>query len=151
MSRTSGPEPRHALRFHSHAYFDYAAPERAEQARAFRELIRRTFATNAHLEVRAFHAAPAGPHPLGSFEVLFTREAFADYVSWLMFARPQEIDILVHPLTGSQVLDHTARALWLGVPLPLDRRMLEEEDARRLASGAMCHNAVCIPAFQART
>jgi hypothetical protein len=29
--------------------------------------------------------------------------------------------------------DHTARALWLGTPLALDRRMLEAEDARLLA------------------
>jgi aromatic ring-cleaving dioxygenase len=136
MSQTGGPEPLHALRFHSHAYFDCAVPERVEQARAFRELIRREFAANARLEVRAFHAAPAGPHPLGSFEVLFAHQAFADYVCWLMFARPQGISILVHPLTGWQVLDHTTRALWLGEPLPLDRRMLGEEDARRLASGA---------------
>ena len=123
-----------ARRFHSHAYFDHTVTERVEEARAFRELIRRTFAGNAELEVRAFHAAPAGPHPRGSFEVLFGREAFAAYVSWLMFARPREIDILVHPLTRSQVLDHTARALWLGTPLTLDRRMLDAEDARLLAS-----------------
>jgi DOPA 4,5-dioxygenase len=140
MSGTSGPESRRALRFHSHAYFDHAAPQRVEEARAFRELIRRTFEASNHVEVRAFHAVPAGPHPLGSFEVLFTREAFADYVSWLMFARPQGIDILVHPLTGSQLLDHTARALWLGAPLPLDRRMLEAEDVRLLASGTPSKN-----------
>ena len=126
--------------FHSHAYFDHAAPERVEQARDFRELIRCAFEATDQVEVREFHAAPAGPHPRGSFEVLFTHEAFADYVSWLMFARPRDIDILVHPLTGSQLLDHTARALWLGAPLPLDRRMLEAEDARLLAPGAGSKN-----------
>jgi aromatic ring-cleaving dioxygenase len=129
-----------ARAFHSHAYFDHAASERVAQALAFRELIRRRFAANPDVQVRAFHAAPAGPHPRGSFEVLFTRDAFADYVSWLMFARPQGIDILVHPLAGSQVLDHTARALWLGAPLPLDRRMLEAEDARLLAPSASSKN-----------
>lgn len=124
-----------AWQFHSHAYFDHTTPERMTQARTFMELIRRTFAANAELEVRAFHAAPAGPHPRGSFEVLFGREAFVDYVPWLMFARPAAIDILIHPLTRSQVLDHTARALWLGTPLALDRHMLEAEDARLPASG----------------
>ena len=123
-----------AWQFHSHAYFDHTAPEQITQARTFMELIRRTFAGDADLEVRRFHAAPAGPHPRGSFEVLFRGEAFAGYVSWLMFARPREIDILIHPVTRSQVLDHTARALWLGTPLTLDRRMLEAEDARLLAS-----------------
>jgi len=129
-----------AWRFHSHAYFDHAAPERVEEAQAFRELIRHTFAANPRVEVRAFHAAPAGPHPRGSFEVLFAREAFADYVPWLMFVRPEAIDILVHPLTRSQVLDHTTRALWLGAPLALDRQMLEAEDARLLASSAPSKN-----------
>ena len=132
---------REAWRFHSHAYFDHAAPERVEEARAFRELIRRTFAANPQIQVRAFHAAPAGPHPRGSFEVLFTREAFADYVPWLMFVRPAALDILVHPLTRSQVLDHTARALWLGTPLSLDRQMLQAEDARSLEAHPASKNS----------
>jgi aromatic ring-cleaving dioxygenase len=121
--------------YHSHTYFDHAAPERVAEARAFMDLIRRTFAATAHVEVSSFIPFPAGPHPCGSFEVLFTREVFADYVSWLMFARPESLDILIHPLTRSQTLDHTTRALWLGTPLMLDRPMLEAVDARLLASG----------------
>jgi DOPA 4,5-dioxygenase len=102
----------------------------------FRGLIQRTFAATAHLEVSSFIPGPAGPHPRGSFEVLFTREVFADYVSWLMFARPEKLAILIHPLTRSQMLDHTARALWLGAPLAINRSMLEAVDVRLLASGA---------------
>jgi len=116
-------------RFHSHAYFDHGNPARVEEARAFMRLIERTFAGTRHLEVRSLTPFPAGPHPRGSFEVLFSGEVFADYVSWLMFTRPAAIDILVHPLTGSQVLDHTARALWLGTPLGLDTAMLAASDA----------------------
>jgi len=115
--------------FHSHAYFDHDVPERVAEARAFRERIARTFAMTPGVEVHSFLPAPAGPHPRGSFEVLFTRKTFADYVSWLMFTRPPDIDILVHPLTRSHVLDHTARALWLGKPLQLDRAILEAADA----------------------
>ena len=122
--------------FHSHTYFDHTAPECVAEARAFRDLIRRTFAATAHVEVSSFIPRPAGPHPRGSFEVLFTREVFADYVSWLMFARPEKLDILIHPLTRSQILDHTTRALWLGTPLPIDRSLLEAVDARLVASGA---------------
>ena len=62
--------------------------------------------------------------------MLFTREAFTDYVSWLMFSRPPWLDILVHPLTRSQLLDHTGRALWFGTPLAIDCVILEEADAR---------------------
>ena len=128
-------EARRVWLFHSHAYFDHAAPECVAEARAFMELIRRTFAATAHVEVHSFVPAPAGPHPRGSFEVLFTREVFADYVSWLMFTRPESLDILIHPLTRSQTLDHTVRALWLGTPLAIDRAMLEAVDAMLLASG----------------
>ena len=128
-------ESRSVWLFHSHAYFDHATPECVAEARAFMDLIQRTFAATAHVEVCSFRPAPAGPHPCGSFEVLFTREVFADYVSWLMFTRPESIDILIHPLTRSQTLDHTTRALWLGAPRAVDRAMLEAEDARLLAAG----------------
>ena len=134
-AHAAGPESRRVWLFHSHAYFDHTAQERVEEARAFMDLIRQTFAATPHVEVHSLIPAPVGPHPRGSFEVLFTREAFTDYVSWLMFTRPESIDILVHPLTRSQVLDHTSRALWLGTPLPIDRAMLEAFDARLLASG----------------
>jgi len=129
-------ESRRVWLFHSHAYFDHTAPGRVAEARAFMALVEHTFSATEHLEVHSFVPAPAGPHPRGSFEVLFTREVFADYVSWLMFARPERIDILIHPLTRAQALDHTARALWLGTPLAIDRSMLEAVDASILASGA---------------
>jgi DOPA 4,5-dioxygenase len=131
-----GCESRRVWLFHSHTYFDHTAPERVAEARVFRGLIQRTFAATAHLEVSSFIPGPAGPHPRGSFEVLFTREVFADSVSWLMFARPEKLAILIHPLTRSQMLDHTARALWLGAPLAINRSMLEAVDVRLLASGA---------------
>jgi len=130
------PESSRVWLFHSHAYFDHVAPECEAEARAFMDLVERTFASTAHVEVHSFIPAPVGPHPRGSFEVLFTREAFADYVPWLIFTRPERISILIHPLTRSQTLDHTVRALWLGTPLMLDRAMLEAVDARLLASGA---------------
>src|SRR5436190_22269561 len=128
-------ESRGVSLFHAHVYFDHAVPERVAQARAFMNLIRRTFAATDHVEVHSLIPFPAGPHPRGSFEVLFTREVFADYVSWLMFERPESLDILVHPLTRSQVLDHTERAFWLGSPLEIDRAVLEAADAQSLGGG----------------
>jgi aromatic ring-cleaving dioxygenase len=135
-ANADGPESRRVWLFHSHAYFDHTAPERIAAARAFMELVRRTFAATAHVEIHSFVPGPAGPHPRGSFEVLFTRAVFAEYVSWLMFMRPEGLDILIHPLTQSQTLDHTARALWLGTPRVLDRAMLEAVEARLLATAA---------------
>ena len=128
-------ESRRVWLFHSHTYFDHAAAECVAEARAFMDLIRQTFAATAHVEVSSFIPVPVGPHPRGSFEVLFTREVFADYVSWLMFTRPESLDILIHPLTRSQTLDHTTRALWLGTPLAIHRPMFEAVDAKLIASG----------------
>jgi aromatic ring-cleaving dioxygenase len=135
-AHADGPESDRVWLYHSHTYFDHTAPACVAQARAFMELIERRFAATTHVEVHSFIPAPAGPHPRGSFEVLFTREVFAEYVSWLMFMRPETLDILIHPLTRSQTLDHTARALWLGTPLAVDRAMLEAVDAKLLAGGA---------------
>jgi aromatic ring-cleaving dioxygenase len=134
-ARADRHESRRVWLFHSHTYFDHAAPDCVAEAREFMDLIQRTFAATAHVEVSSFIPAPAGPHPRGSFEVLFTREVFADYVSWLMFMRPGSLNILIHPLTRSQTLDHTTRALWLGTPLAIDGPMLEAVDAKLLASG----------------
>jgi DOPA 4,5-dioxygenase len=134
-AHADGPESRRVWLFHSHAYFDHTAPARVAEARAFMELVRRTYAATPHVEVHSFIPFPAGPHPRGSFEVLFTREVFADYVTWLMFSRPEALDILVHPLTRSQRLDHVQRAIWLGTRLDLDLSLIEAADARTLASG----------------
>lgn len=133
-SHADAPDCRRVWLFHAHAYFDHESPEAVEEARAFMEHARRAFASTPHVEVHSFVARPAGPHPRGSFEVLFTREAFADYVSWLMFERPPRISVLIHPLTRSQLLDHGARALWLGEPLALDRDVLVTADASTRAS-----------------
>jgi DOPA 4,5-dioxygenase len=129
----AGPESARVWLFHAHVYFDHES--QVEEARAFRERIRETYAASPHVEVHSFVPMPAGPHPRGSFEVLFTREAFTDVLAWLMFERPPALSILIHPLTRSQTADHTSRALWLGEPLRVDRDLLEAVDARLLASG----------------
>lgn len=134
-AHADAPESGRVWLFHSHAYFDGGVPEHLAEARAFMELVRSTFASTPHVEVHSFVPVPAGPHPRASFEVLFTRDAFAEYVAWLMFARPPSLSILIHPLTRSQSLDHGARALWLGERLALDLEMLEAVDAKALAAG----------------
>jgi DOPA 4,5-dioxygenase len=129
-ARADGPTSGRVWFFHSHSYF---AAEHEADARAFMDRIRKEFASNSHIEVHTFVPFPVGPHPRGNFEVLFTREAFAEYVAWLMFERPDALSILIHPLTRSQMDDHTSRALWLGAPLPLEKGILERSDANSAA------------------
>jgi DOPA 4,5-dioxygenase len=37
----------------------------------------------------------------------------------------EELNVLVHPLTGDSLADHTRFALWLGSPLPLRTEVLQ--------------------------
>ena len=134
-AQAEGPESRHVWLFHSHALFDHTMFERVEEARAFRDRIAETFVATEHLEVHSFVPRPAGPFLRGSFEVLFTREVFADYVTWLAFERPEAIDVLVHPLTRLQVPDHGAHAMWLGRPVALDMTLLQAFDEKIIAAG----------------
>lgn len=133
-AHADGPQSGRVWFFHSHVYFDQAIPEDVAGARSFMALIGQSFATTAHVEVHSFMPLPAGPHPRGSFEVLFTREVFAEYVLWLAFNRPQSLDIVIHPLTRWQTLDHTQRAIWLGTPRAMNRAVLEAADARLAAA-----------------
>jgi aromatic ring-cleaving dioxygenase len=128
------PEWQRVWFFHSHALFDHTAHERVQEAAAFRERIAQTFASTSHVEVHSFVPRPAGPFPRGSFEVLFTRDGFTEYVTWLSFERPEAVDILVHPLTRWQVRDHGDRALWLGRRLDLDMSLLQRMDDATMAT-----------------
>lgn len=134
-AHAEAPESRRVWLFHAHAYFDHESHEAVAEARAFMDRVARTFAATPHVEVHSFVSHPAGPHSRGSFEVLFTREAFAEYVTWLMFERPPRISVLLHPLTRSQTLDHGARALWLGEPIAIVRDVLEAADESSRSAG----------------
>jgi aromatic ring-cleaving dioxygenase len=52
------------------------------------------------------------------YQVAFEAEEFSTLVPWLMLNR-EGLDVLVHPLSGDSVADHTRFAAWLGAPLPL--------------------------------
>jgi aromatic ring-cleaving dioxygenase len=52
------------------------------------------------------------------YQVAFEAEEFPTLVPWLMLNR-EGLDVLVHPLSGDSVADHTRFAAWLGAPRPL--------------------------------
>ena len=62
-AHTDCHESRRVWLFHSHTYFDHAAPECVAEARAFMDLIRQTFVATVHVELHSFIRAPTGPHP----------------------------------------------------------------------------------------
>ena len=44
-----------------------------------------------------------GPHPFANSEVLFTRDRFTSFLTYLTFTLPPSFSVLIHPLTKDQV------------------------------------------------
>ncbi len=97
--------------YHAHVYY---RPETKAEAAALRE------ALGARFPVRLgrWHDALVGPHTQSMYQVAFAAEVFAQVMPWLMLHRGG-LDVLVHPMTGDELADHTAHAAWLGQRLPL--------------------------------
>lgn len=97
--------------YHVHVYFDAATRPAAER-------LRNTLVGMFAVEPGAFADEPRGPHPVAQFNVIFETPQFQNIVPWLMLNH-EAFNVLVHPLTDSNLDDHTRYALWLGTPVPL--------------------------------
>jgi aromatic ring-cleaving dioxygenase len=105
-------DPGIILGYHAHLYY---APDTRPTAERLRAAIGENFPL---VRIGSWHDEPVGPHPVAMYQVAFAIEEFPRLVPWLMLNR-DGLDVLVHPLTGDSVADHTGFALWLGTPLPL--------------------------------
>ena len=103
--------------YHAHIYYDPADRTAAARLRAG---IGENF---AQARLGSWHDEPVGPHPVAMYQVAFAVEDFPRLVPWLMLNRGR-LDVLVHPMTGDSLADHTRFALWLGTPLPLRLEVL---------------------------
>jgi aromatic ring-cleaving dioxygenase len=115
--------------FHAHVYFDAATREKAS---GFREGLAGRFA----VELGRWREGPIGPHTSAMYQVAFTPDQFANIVPWMMLNRGG-LRVLVHPMTGDDVADHTSHPLWLGEPLPLDLDFIRAHASR---SDLACRN-----------
>ena len=97
--------------YHAHVYFDAATRPAAEQ-------LRNTLIDMFAVEPGVFADEPRGPHPVPQFNMIFEISQFQNIVPWLMLNH-EDLNVLVHPLTESNLDDHTRYALWLGAPVPL--------------------------------
>ncbi|MBA2542752.1 MAG: succinylglutamate desuccinylase/aspartoacylase family protein, partial [Deltaproteobacteria bacterium] len=104
--------------FHAHIYFD---PATRDIAAGLREAIPSRFTA----KLGRWHDQPIGPHTKGMYQVAFGTDQFAAFVSWLMLNR-DGLSILVHPLTGDDVADHSTNPLWLGDALSIDLDILRQ-------------------------
>lgn len=98
--------------FHVHVYFDESTLERAK---TLCEEAGKQF----NVTVGRFHCKPIGPHPCWSCQLAFSRNEYADLMSWLALNR-NGLTILIHPLTGNDLKDHTDYASWMGTPQTLN-------------------------------
>lgn len=114
--------------YDTHIYFDAADTRSRIYAEHLHTAIRHQFPT---LRVYQILYEPTGPQPTATFEVaLFTPAEMAEFVPWLTLWHGP-LSALIHTNTflegeepgvrmKRQVDDHTARALWLGKPIPLN-------------------------------
>ncbi len=134
--------------YHFHLYF--TETDRASAA-ALRERLaqQRAFV----VKVGLLREAPFGPHPVGQFLATVPVADLEAAVRWFMFHHGEH-SVLIHPNSGQDILDHTARALWLGRQLALDhskprcgrgRRRLQPEGSS-LRAAAVLRGEPAVPA-----
>ncbi|OYU44745.1 MAG: dioxygenase [Burkholderiales bacterium PBB4] len=104
--------------YHAHVYFDQATLERA---RVLCEAAAKEFP----LKMGRVHERKVGPHPDWSCQLAFLPEQFANLVPWLAMNRGGLV-VFVHPISNNEILDHTARAMWMGDIRPLDLSVLAD-------------------------
>ena len=103
--------------YHAHVYY---RPETKPIAERLRAAIGERF---PEARIGSWHDEPVGPHSVAMYQIAFAVEAFPQIVPWLMLNRGG-LDVLVHPMTGDSLADHTDHAVWLGAPLPIRTEVL---------------------------
>ncbi|OLU23276.1 4,5-dioxygenase [Pseudomonas sp. PA15(2017)] len=98
--------------YHAHVYSDASS---ISQARALCEAAAARFA----LKMGRMHEKRVGPHPQWSCQLALRAELFGEVIPWLMLHRG-ELVVLVHPITGNDLVDHRDHAFWLGAAQRLD-------------------------------
>ncbi|MGL5803900.1 MAG: DOPA 4,5-dioxygenase family protein [Xenococcaceae cyanobacterium] len=103
--------------YHAHVYFDEAT---LEQAKVLCDEAGKLW----KVTVGRIHSKPIGPHPCWSCQLAFSSSEYTDLLSWLALNR-KGLTILIHPLTGNDLKDHTDYASWMGEPQNLNLDVLE--------------------------
>lgn len=105
-------------KYHAHVYFDEST---VEQATALCEEVGKKFGA----AVGRVHRKPIGPHPSWSCQLAFDRNNHTDLLTWLALNR-NGLTILIHPLSGNDLLDHTNYASWMGEPQELNLSIFKQ-------------------------
>ena len=98
-------------KYHAHVYFDKSTVEQAQ-------LLCEEAGKRFDMVVGRMHHKPVGPHPCWSCQLAFDRSNHTNLLTWLALNR-KGLKILIHPLTGNDLKDHTDYASWMGEPQAL--------------------------------
>ncbi len=109
-------------KYHAHIYFDATTETLA------RRLCVSTW-QECHVGLGRFHRKPIGPHPEWSCQVSFDSKEFDNVIHWLKQHR-EHLSVLVHPLTGDPLAEHSEHASWLGDPIDLKLDVFETPSAK---------------------
>lgn len=126
----SNTEPESSRDYDAHIYFEADSPTSTESARklnrkAWEEL---SFESPGNqIIIRELRYQPIGPHPLPMFEINFGRSNLEKVLSWLIQNRGM-LPVLIHPVTGNDMVDHSSGAMWLGYDLTLNKSSLSQPD-----------------------
>ena len=110
--------------YHAHIYFRNACQRR--HATRLRQRIGQRFPKAVLGRV---HDKAVGPHPAPMYQVAFDAEAFSRFVPWLMLEH-EDLSVLVHPLVGDPLPEHSDYAAWIGTPLTLRLHVFEAPTRR---------------------
>lgn len=118
-------DPSHIEGYHAHIY--YGDQNQRQVAADIRDAIEARF----DVVMGRWREKPVGPHPMPMYQVAFDKNVLPEILPWLMSVRGP-LSILIHCCTGrSDLLDHTAGALWLGDELILDTAFFGDEIGRK--------------------
>lgn len=104
--------------YHAHVYFDTESEAQARQLCI-------SAWEHCHIGLGRFHCRPIGPHPAWSCQLSFDANEFEHVIPWLD-ANRAGLNILVHPLTGDPLAEHSTHATWLGEAVPLNLEIFSE-------------------------
>ncbi|WP_299789066.1 DOPA 4,5-dioxygenase family protein [uncultured Shewanella sp.] len=97
--------------YHAHLYFDESTLVQATE-------LRDRVYNQLGFHVGKLNTRLVGPHPKWSFQISFNGEQFDTFLPWIDKHR-NGLSVLIHPVTGDDLRDHSEYAGWLGQPLTL--------------------------------
>jgi len=99
-----------AIDYHAHVYYDEANLEKVKTILS---------KPPANINVGTIWEKLVGPHPKWSCQLSCDKQYLSILVQWCMKNR-DEFHILIHRVTGNDLVDHTKHVMWIGEPLELN-------------------------------